>query len=42
MNITRYHNGDMTSQRYLTKVVYSVSADPSLFDPAVLIPKLKK
>jgi hypothetical protein len=42
MNITRYHNGDMTNQRYLTKVVYSVPADPSLFDPAVLIPKLKK
>lgn len=42
LTITRYHNGDITSQRFLTKVEYNVPADPSLFDPAALIPKLKK
>lgn len=42
LTITRYHNGEMTNQRYLTKVVYGVPADASLFDPSVLIPKLKK
>jgi hypothetical protein len=35
MTITRYHNGDMTSQRYLTKVEYNLPLAPSLFDPAV-------
>ena len=42
LTITRYHNGEITSQRYLTKVTYNLSADPSLFDPAAAIPKLKK
>ena len=42
LNITRYHNGDMTAQRYLTKVEYSVPATPDLFDPAASVPKLKK
>ena len=32
----------MTNQRFLTKVTYDVPADPSLFDPNVVIPKLKK
>jgi hypothetical protein len=41
LTITRYHNGEMTNQRYLTKVVYGVPADAKLFDPAVLLPKLK-
>jgi hypothetical protein len=41
LTITRYHNGDITNQRYLTKVTYNLAADPSLFDPAVLVPKLK-
>jgi hypothetical protein len=41
LTVTRYHNGDMTSQRYLTKVTYNLAADPSLFDPTVLVPKLK-
>jgi hypothetical protein len=39
LTITRYHNDDMTSQRYLSKVVYNVPADPSLFDPANLLKK---
>ena len=42
MTITRYHNGDMTSQRYLTKVEYNISAPPSDFDPAQAIPKFEK
>ena len=37
--ITRYHNGEMAGQRYLTKVVYNAPLDPSLFDPAVLLKK---
>jgi hypothetical protein len=41
-NITRYHNGDITNQRYIVKVTYNLPADPSLFDPAAAIPKLKK
>jgi hypothetical protein len=42
MTVTRYHNGDITNQRYLTKVTYNLAADPSLFDPAAAVPKLKK
>lgn len=42
MTITRYHNGDMTSQRYLTKVAYNVQADPKTFDPNAVTVKLKK
>ena len=37
--ITRYHNGEMSNQRFLTKVVYNLPLDPSLFDPAVLLKK---
>jgi hypothetical protein len=39
MTITRYHNGDMSNQRYLTKVLYNVPLAPDLFDPAVLLKK---
>jgi hypothetical protein len=39
MTITRYHNGDMSAQRYLTKVAYNVPADASIFDPAVALKK---
>jgi hypothetical protein len=39
MLITRYHNGDMTNQRYLTKVVYNAAIPASTFDPAVLLQK---
>jgi hypothetical protein len=35
MTITRYHNGDMASQRYLTKVVYNAVLAPALFDPTI-------
>ena len=33
LTITRYHNGDMVSQRYLTKVQYGLQFPPDLFDP---------
>ena len=39
MTITRYHNGDMSNQRYLTKVVYNLPMDPALFDPSVALKK---
>jgi len=39
MTITRYKNGDMVSQRFITKVTYNEPIDPSQFDPAVLLKK---
>lgn len=33
LTITRYRNGDMVSQRFLTKVQYGLPLDPGLFDP---------
>jgi hypothetical protein len=39
MTITRSKNGDMVSQRFLTKVTYNVPLTPALFDPATLLPK---
>ena len=42
MTITRYHNGDMISQRFLTKVVYDAAVEPSYFDPAIVVAKLAK
>jgi hypothetical protein len=41
LTITRYHNGDMTSQRFLSKVSYNAPADPSLFDLTILVKKTK-
>jgi hypothetical protein len=41
MTITRYHNGDMASQRFYTKVVYNLGFDPALFDPAAPFNKKK-
>jgi hypothetical protein len=35
MTITRYHNGDMISQRFYTKVVYNAPLAPTLFDPTI-------
>ncbi len=37
LTITRYKNGDMTSQRYLTKVVYNAPLADSLFDPSMTL-----
>jgi len=39
MTITRYHNGDMSNQRYITKVVYNVPTPAPLFDPAISLHK---
>ena len=33
LTITRLHNGDTVSQRYLTKVVYNIKLSSDLFDP---------
>lgn len=33
LTITRVRNGDMTSQRFLTKVTYNLPLAPDLFDP---------
>ncbi len=33
--ITRYHNGDMVSQRYLLGASYNIGLAPSMFDPDV-------
>jgi hypothetical protein len=41
MTVTRYRNGDMTSQRFYTKVVYNLAFDPALFDPAAPFNKKK-
>lgn len=39
MTLTRYHNGDMSSQRYFTKVEYNSSLSPALFNPDNLLKK---
>ena len=38
-NITRYHNGDMASQRFLTRVQYNTGLPPELFDQNKLLKK---
>ncbi|MGH9595306.1 MAG: hypothetical protein ACRD3K_00770, partial [Edaphobacter sp.] len=37
--ITRYHNGDMATQTFLTKVEYDVDLPPGTFDPNILLKK---
>jgi hypothetical protein len=37
--ITRYHNGDMASQRFLSKVQYNTGLPPELFNPDNLLKK---
>jgi hypothetical protein len=39
MTITRYKNGEMVSQRFITKVTYNEPIDPSQFDPDILVKK---
>ena len=39
LRISRYHDGDLTSQRYLTTVEYNTNPNPSLFDPDNLLKK---
>jgi hypothetical protein len=41
-SVTRYYNGDMSSQRFLTIVTYNKSLDDSLFDPDVRQPAPRK
>ena len=41
LTLTRYRNGDMVSQRFLTKVEYNVAVPPETFDPKVLLVKKK-
>jgi hypothetical protein len=39
LTITRYHNGDMASQTFYTKVEYDVDLPPETFNPDVLLKK---
>ncbi len=38
-NITRYHNGDMISQTFLTKIEYDVDVPPDSFNADILLKK---
>jgi hypothetical protein len=39
--ITRYHNGDMASQTFYSKIEYDIDLPPGTFDPNVLLQKKK-
>lgn len=41
-SIVRYHNGDMTNQRFLYNVVYGGAIPPEIFDVDAAVRKLKK
>ena len=41
-NVTRFHNGDMTNQRFLYNVVYGGAIPPDMFDVDAAVRKLKK
>jgi hypothetical protein len=40
--ITRYHNGDMTNQRFLIRAAYDVPLTPDMFNPDQAASKIKK
>ena len=40
--ITRYHNGDMTNQRFLYHAGYDIPLTPDMFDPDQAAAKIKK
>jgi hypothetical protein len=40
--LTRYHNGDMSNQRFLTHAAYNVPVTPGMFDPDQTAAKIKK
>ena len=40
--ITRYHNGDMTNQRFLTRAAYDIPLTPDMFNPDQAAAKIKK
>jgi hypothetical protein len=42
LTVTRLHNGDMVSQRYLTKVTYNTKLAPDLFNPERALDKKAK
>ncbi len=42
LNQTFYHNGDMTSQRYLSRVVYNAPVPPDAFDVDATTAKIKR
>ena len=42
LNLTVYHNGDMTSERYLSKVSYNVPVAPDAFDVDATTAKIKR
>ena len=42
LNESFYHNGDMTSQRYLSRVAYDVPVPPGAFDVDATTAKIKK
>ena len=41
-SITRFHNGDMTNQRFIYKAAYSVNLPPNMFDADATAAKIKK
>jgi hypothetical protein len=41
MTLTRYHDDDMSSQRFFSTVEYNKGLDPALFNPDNLLPKKK-
>jgi hypothetical protein len=41
-SITRYYNGDMSNQRFLTAVTYNKGLSDSLFDPEARLPAPRK
>lgn len=41
-SITRFHNGDMTNQRFLYKAAYNVTLPPNAFDADATAAKIKK
>jgi hypothetical protein len=40
--LTRYHNDDMTNQRFLSRAAYNVPLTPDMFDPDQSASKIKK
>jgi hypothetical protein len=41
-SVTRYYNGDMSNQRFLTSVSYNKGLSDSLFDPEARLPAPRK
>jgi hypothetical protein len=41
-DIARYHNGDMTNERFLYRAAYNVPLPPGAFDPDATAAKIKK